>query len=175
MNPIFDPDEMNLVQAPRDWSAQKVLNHDGIFYLKDIVTTLDLDAAKLKRKVREMRAAGRNPWREMGVRKIWNHWVVRMTVFAPYYRKHLVSKVRRLEPSWDGNALLTQKGLFHLADVCKLIPFSAHQLRYQAKRRAHSRREIGVFKDAEVKGYLVDMEIFAGWILVVWRETEGMR
>lgn len=175
MKPIFDPDEMNLVPAPRDWPVERILNNEGIFYLKDILRPLDLDVAKVKRKVRELQRQGLNPWLEMGVRKIWNHWVVRMTVFAPYYRQHLVSKVRRLEPDWDGNALLTQKGLFHLADVCKLIPFSAHQLRYQAKRHADARHTIGVFKDPELKGYLVDMAVFSEWILVVWRETEGMR
>lgn len=173
MKPIFDRDEMNLVHNPRDWNAGKILAHDGIFYLKDIVRPLDLDAAKVKRRVHEMRRLGQNPWTVMGVRKIWNHWVVRMSVFAPYYRQHLISKVRRLEPSWDGNKLLTEKGLFHLADVCKLIPFSAHQLRYQAKRRSDARNEIGVFKDEELNSYLVDMEVFARWILIVWRETEG--
>ncbi|QTD52382.1 hypothetical protein [Sulfidibacter corallicola] len=159
---------MSLVQSPKGWSREEVLNYDGIFFLKDIVKILGLDAAKVKRKAREIADSGGSPWERMGARKLWNHWVVRMRIFAPFYREHLVSKVKRPESEWDGNRLLHQRGLFYLTDVCKRIPFSAHQLRYQAKRRENPRREIGVFKDRELNTYLVDMEIFAPWINHIW-------
>ncbi len=105
----------------------------------------------------------------MGVKKIWNHWVVRMSVFANYYRANLVSKVDRINPNWDGNYLLKQKGLFLLSEVSKLIPFTTHQLRYQAKKNPNAREEIGIWKDPDLRAFVVDMERFAPWIRSIWK------
>ena len=165
---IFAADEMNLVEVKSIWSPEELLGKEGIFFLKDIIKVLDLDPAKVKKKAREIREQQKDPWEVMGARKIWNHWIIRMVIFAPYYRQHLISRVRSLKKDWDGNALLRQKGIFFLTEVCRLIPFSAHQIRYQAKRNPNAKIEIGVWKDGELNAFLVDMELFAPWINRLW-------
>ncbi len=167
---IFQNDEMELLSVNSRWTPEELFAQQGIFFLKDVVKILPVDPVKVKKKANEIRACRRNPWEVMGARKVWNHWIVRMKVFAPFYQEHLVSKVRSLEQDWDGNTLLQQKGLFYLTDVCKLIPFSTHQLRYQAKRTPNARREIGIYKDEEIKSFLIDMETFSKWITGLWNE-----
>ena len=161
---IFEEDEMNLREVDKTWSKEDLLSKHDLFFLKDVVKILDLDPAKVKKKAKEYE----DPWKDMGVRKMWTHWIVRMKVFAPFYRKHLVSKVQSPRPEWDGNTLLKQKGTYYLTDVCKLIPFSTHQLRYQAKKNPRAKEEYGVWKDPKLKGFLVDMEIFGPWINSLW-------
>ena len=104
----------------------------------------------------------------MGTRLIGNHWIIRITVFALFYRKYLVSRIRNISSEWDGNKLLEQEGLFFLTDVCKLIPFSTHQLRYQAKRNPRSREEYGIWKDEELNAFIVDMDRFVPFVKSLW-------
>jgi hypothetical protein len=66
---------------------------------------------------------------------------------------------------------LNQDGLFLLTDVCRLIPFSTHQLRYQAKRNRNAREEYGIWKDADLNAFVVDMTIFSAWINELWGKT----
>lgn len=167
MGDIFEPDEQTLNKVDRNWSVDQLLAQEGLFFLKDVVSLLDIDPTLVKRKVRELRDQGFNPWEEAGIRKVWNHWVVRMSVFRHYYRRHLVCKYKKLNPMWDGNLLLQQEGRFLLADVVKLIPFTSHQIRYQAKLHENSREAIGVYKDDS--HYVVEMRTFAAWIKSVWR------
>ncbi len=161
---IFEEDEMTLREVDAGWDREDLLSRKELFFLKDVVKALDLDPAKVKKKAKEFK----DPWRDMGVRKMWTHWIVRMKVFGPFYRKHLVSKIRTPDKSWDGNTLLKQKGTFFLTEVCKYIPFSTHQLRYQAKKNPNAREEYGVWKDPKMKGFLVDMETFGPWINSLW-------
>ncbi|CAM2009503.1 hypothetical protein [Acanthopleuribacter pedis] len=172
MTDLFHKDELELKMVEKTWSVESLLNQDGIFYLKDIVEKLELDTVKIKRLARQMREDGKDPWVLAGIRKVWSHWIVRMKVFAPFYRENLLRRYEKVDPSWDGNTLLKQHGVFYLADVCQLIPFSAHQLRYQAKKMTNSREKIGVFKDPDTKGYAVDMVVFSAWIKTVWQDTE---
>ena len=165
---IFEDDEMSLMAVNSRWSPEELFSQVGIFFLKDVVKILPLDPVKVKKKAKELEAKDLSPWLIMGARKVWNHWIVRMTVFGPYYKKHLVSRVRSVESEWDGNDLLEQKGLFFLTEVCRIIPFSTHQLRYQAKRNPHAQKEYGIWKDLELNAFLVDMERFAPWIRSLW-------
>ncbi len=165
---IFEADEMQLKEVDPNWSPEYLLAQESIFFLKDVVKVLQIDSIKVKKKARELNQKHKSPWERMGVRKIWNHWIVRMKVFGPFYRKHLVSRVKNIQEDWDGNDLLKQKGLFFLTDVCKLIPFSTYQLRYQAKKNPAAKKEYGVWKDKELNAYVVDMELFAPWIFSLW-------
>lgn len=165
---IFEQDEMLLAEVQKDWDAEELLSQQSIFYLKDIVDQLQLDPLKVKRRANELNKAGFNAWEEMGVRKMWTHWIVRMTIFAPYYRQHFQPRVNLIDPSWDGNTLLKQKGTFLLTAVCKLIPFSAHQLRYRAKTNPHAKTDYGIWKDKEMNAFVVDMEIFSNWVKTLW-------
>ncbi len=168
--PVFAEDERTLARVDPHSSAEQLLAREGVFFLKDIAKILEIDPVKFKRRATEIEARGQSTWRVMGARKIWNHWIVRMKAFAPYYRKHFSSRVRRIPAEWDGNTLLEQQGVFYLADVCRFIPFSTNQLRYQAKQNPNARHELGVWKDSEIGAYLVDMKRFAPWIRRLWAE-----
>ncbi len=165
---IWQEDEMEMMSVNSRWTPEELFAQEGVFFLKDVVKILPVDPVKIKKQTRAIRAGGQDPWETMGARKVWNHWIVRMKVFAPFYQENLVSKVRVLEPEWDGNTLLRQKGLFYLTDVCKLIPFSAHQLYHQAKRNPDAKQKIGIYKDEEVQSFVVDMEPFAKWMTELW-------
>jgi hypothetical protein len=165
---IFEEDEMTLSEVKPEWQPEILLSQKSIFYLKDILDILYLDPVKVKRKANEIKRKGESPWESMGVRKMWTHWIVRMSVFAPYYKKHLKSKVKPINPDWDGNTLLKQKGLFLLTSVCKLIPFSAHQLRYRAKTNPNASKEYGIWKEDDLNAFVVDMEIFSRWVKGLW-------
>ena len=165
---VFENDEMKLMTMEEDWDAETLLAKEGIFFLKDIVKILNLDTVKVKKHAQELEKKGKNTWEVMGMRKIWNHWIVRMTVFGPYYRKHLISKVKQIPENMDGNDLLKQKGWYYLTDVCDHIPFSAHQIRYQANKTSDSREKFGVWKDTDLNSFVVDMELFSTWIKSLW-------
>ena len=165
---IFAKDEMELRSVDQDWSREELLGQSGIFFVKDVVRILGIDSAKVKRHVKDLEAKQEVPWDVMGVRKIWNHWIVRMTVFAPYYRRHLIPKVNQIDENWDGNTLLQQKGTYFLTDVCKCIPFTTHQLRYQAKRNPNAKKDYGIWKDRKMNVFLVEMERFAPWVNKLW-------
>ena len=170
---VFDDDEMGLRGIESHWTAEDLLNQDGIFFLKDVVKVLGIHSLKVKKHAYKLIETGQEPYRIMGVRKVWTHWIVRMTTFAPYYRENIVSRLSAVDPSWTGNQLLMQKGIFQLNDVCKKLPFSAHQLRYQAKANPNSREEFGTWKDKELNLFLVDMEPFAKWITKLWDRRDG--
>ena len=167
---VFAQDEMNLRAVNSLWRPEDLLGEEGVFFLKDVVKILDLDPTKIKRKAKELVANGQSTWDIMGARKIWNHWILRMTVFAPYYRKNLISRVQAIPKNMNGNILLEQKGVFFLTDVSKHIPFSTHQLRYQAKRNPRSKEEFGIWKDEELNAFVVDMERFGPWIRSLWEK-----
>ena len=166
---IFAPDEMKLKAVRSQWSAEELLAQEGVFFLKDIVSKIELNSEHVKKAAREIAASGRCPYQVMGARKVWNHWTVRMKVFGDYYKAHLMPMVRQVEAGWNGNQLLTQKGTFLLADVCRLLPFTSHQLRYQAKKHPDSRKAYGIWKDGDIGSFVVDMEVFAEWIKSLWK------
>jgi len=167
---VFAEDEAALARVDPEWTADQLLGREGVFFLKDVAKTLEIDPVKFKRRAREIRERGSSTWRVMGARKIWNHWIVRMKVFAPYYRRHFIPKVRRVPKDWTGNRLLQAEGVFYLAEVCRYIPFSTHQLRHQAKQNPKAREEYGVWKDVELGVFLVDMARFAPWIRELWSD-----
>ena len=156
----------------KSWTAEEMLLKEGIFFLKDVVKILDIDPAKVKKKAKEVEKRGQSAWKIMGARKIWNHWILRMKVFSSFYQKNLVPKIRSVQEEWDGNTLLQQKGTFFLTEVCTLIPFSTHQLRYQAKQNPNAANEYGIWKDEELNAFVVDMDRFAPWINKLWLGDE---
>ncbi len=164
-NRIFADDEQ-LCEVSARWSAADLLGQPGLFFLKDICPLLGLSTPGVVAHAKTLTAKGQDPYEIMGVRKLWNHWYVRMRVFAPYYQAHLRSNIRTIRRDMDTNVLLAQKGLFLLSQVCKCIPFSAHQLRHQARKLPAS--ECGIFRDHET--YLVEMEIFGPWLSRLWQE-----
>ena len=169
MDIIFKPDELRLVTIRNlnEWDTEKLLGSEGIFYLKDVVQITGTKRDVFMRHIKAFQAKDES-WEVMGVRKIWNHWAVRMTVFAPYYREHISTSIKTISKDWDGNRLLKEKGQFFLTDVCDHLPFSQHQIRYQAKRNPNAREEYGVWKDEDLNRFVVEMEIFGPWIRSLW-------
>ena len=165
---VFDVDEQSLRKVDPNWNAKELLDKEAVFFLKDVVKILDLDPVKVKKRAKRIEDKGKNPWVVMGARRVWTHWIVRMKVFGPYYNKYLTRKVLPVNPEWDGNMMLQQKGTFLLTDVCKRLPFTSHQIRYQAKKSRDSRRDYGMWKEKELNAFVVDMEKFAPWIKRLW-------
>lgn len=167
---VFDKDEMSLKGIDPNVSSDELLTMDGVYYLKDIAKALDLSPADLKRRAHNFEDKGFDPWDQMGVRKTWSHWIVRMTKFSPYFRKFMLPRLNAVDPKWDSNEMLSKKGIFYLSEVCEKLPITPHHIKYQVRRNKHPREEYGVWKDPEYKTYLVDMEIFSKWIAKIWRE-----
>ena len=82
----FDDDEQDRSGVDSNWTREDLLKQEGIFFLKDIVSLLDLNPAEVKRKARELEGRGKSAWEAMGIRKIWSCWIVRMRVFAPFVK-----------------------------------------------------------------------------------------
>ena len=165
---VFESDEMKLAGVEPNWSEEDFLDQEGIFYLKDVANKLEIPSSEIKKRALAMERSGKSAWLIMGVRKTWTHWIVRMTVFSKYFESMAPSRIRRVDPNWDSNFLLAQKGRFFLSDVCEKLPFTADQIRYQARHNAKSKQDFGVWKEQRHKSYLVDMEVFSKWIRRVW-------
>ena len=165
---IFQPDELVLNEFDKTWAPKDILAKKEIFFLKDVTRVLKLDINKIKKKAKELQTKGKSSWDIMGTRKVWAHWIVRMKVFAPYYKKHLIPKVQKVESAWDGNTLLNQKGRYLLTDVCRKLPFTSHQIRYQANKSKNAKSEFGLWKDKDLNAFVVDMPKFAPWIKRLW-------
>lgn len=162
---IFAEDE-HLCNISAQWSADELLGYPALFFLKDVCPLLGLTTPGVVVHAKALAAKGLNPYTAMGVRKLWNHWYVRMKVFAPYYRTHFQSPIRTIKRGMDANALLAQKGVFLLSQVCRCIPFSSNQLRHQARKLPVE--ECGIFRKQET--YLVQMEVFGPWLSRLWQE-----
>ena len=170
---VFEQDVMEMIKVKSHWKPEDLLAREGLFLLKDIVKVLELEPFRVKKEALRLEEQGLSAWDVMGARKVWNHWVVRMKVFGPYYRGNLMPRIRKIPTGLDGNSLLREKGLFYLSDVCRLIPFTTHQIRYQAKRNPNAKGELGVWKDEEANAFVVDMESFAPWIQQLWKRDFG--
>lgn len=168
MNKIFQDDELSQKKVNNNWSKEELLDQDGIFFLKDVVKKLHLDPVHVAKEAERLAEMGESPWEIMGIRKIWNHWSIRMRVFAPYYREHLKPKYEPIPKKIDANKLLQKKGTFLLSQVCQHIPFTTYQIRYQVKKDPQGREKFGVWKDEDEKRYVVDMEIFSKWLKTLW-------
>ena len=167
--PIFKNDEFAILSPSENMSKKALLRQVGIFYLKDIVDHLGIDSAKIKHEYQKLQKQKIDPWEAMGARKIWSHWLIRMSTFAPYFQQHLEPRIQRIEGPIGANRVLNLEGLFYLTDVCRYLPFSASQLRYQAKTNPNSRQQWGTWKDEELRAYIVDMKLFSQWIKALWK------
>lgn len=168
MTHVFDKDERKRIKVNTNWSADTLLQQEGMIPLKDALKILPIKKDEVIRAYRDMEKSGEDAYKALGVRKLWHTWIIRMTVFAPFYRANLAPKYQKVDPSWDTETLLRQTGTFLLSDVFHLTPFTAHQLRHQCQLLKNARQEMGVYKDPNLKRYLVDMPIFQRWLSKLW-------
>ncbi len=128
---------------------------------------LNIFRPRLMSHVTKVEGEGKKPWDELGLRKTWAHWQVRMTVFAHFYQEQLRVPYLDIPESWDGNTLVNQhEGVFLLTEVCRLLPFTVHQIRYQSIKNPS---KMGVAKNRILGKYLVDIAIFGPWVKKKWR------
>jgi len=168
---IFNLDEMELRDVDPQWGRDELLMQKGIFFLKDLDTPLNISRKLLFRKREELVADEQDPWLVMGLRKIWGHWQVRMKIFAPFYRQHLVLPYAKVPEGWDANSVAQQtEGIYLLHEICRLIPFTTQQLRYKVRALPDSKRTMGVWRDPTTKVYLVDLATFGPWLKATWKE-----
>lgn len=161
---IFEDDEMKFGKVRPEWSAEELLNQKCIFYLKDICGPLEIKAETVKKRAVEFEQNGVDIWEELGLRRLWTHWIVRMHTFKSFYQTHLQSRVRTVQPEWDLKTLLNANGVFLLTEVCRLVPITPNQMRYRARTVPEAQSTIGVWKDEDLKVYLVDMPVFGAWL-----------
>ncbi len=164
----FPNHEMSLIPVNSCWTPEQLLAQEGVFFLKDVVPLLKFEPIKVKQRARQIQRKNLSPWQVIGVKKIWNHWIVRMGVFGTFYRKTLAPRIQPIPEKVDVNLLLRQKGVFALNEVCRHIPFSSHQILYQVEHNPNAIWECGVWKDPESEQYVVDMEPFSVWINHFW-------
>ena len=165
MSNIFEPDELNKVSPKGDWTLEKILSTKGIFHFKNITKILGLTNTRLNHEYNVILKNGTDPYREMGVKKVWNKWVIRMLVFAPYYKDHLKKAFDPVPKGWDANTVVRQKlGVYRLIDICNLLPLTYSQVRRQARKMTDPKTEIGIWKDTDEKVMLVDLTIFSPWL-----------
>ncbi len=170
--PLFEEDELALRKPDPGVEPEALLSQDGVFFFKDVAPILGISNQEFRRQAQALTRQGQDTWAVMGARKVWSHWMVRMKVFAEYYRARLAPLWRRVPDDWDGNRLMAAKGVFLMCDVVRKIPFSPNQIRYKAKTLPDARRIMGVWKDPRAGAYLVDMAVFAPWVAQLWRRPE---
>lgn len=156
----FEADESRMMKPHPSWDKPSLLSQKGIFYLKDLLEPLGLEMRFLKRMLQ-----GSDLYQKMGVGKLWTKYIVRMTVFAPWYQDYtpLPSvRVEQVPTGWDAKMLIHKgKGIYSLVQVCRLLPLSPRQLRYRVNTR---QEDIGVWFDKGMAMYLVNMAVFRLWI-----------
>lgn len=164
MEPFFEDDEQINQAVDPNWSIETLLAQPGIFYFKDVAEILKLSSRSMQREAKKLEDGGQDPYLVMGLRKVWSHWMIRMTQFAPYYRSHLQARFAKLPEDCDLSWLLGRKETYRLSDVCLILPVQAHRLKYQAQSLPDSRGTMGVYRDAALRIYLVEMAVFSVWI-----------
>ncbi len=163
-NPFMDDKDSHLENQEQRWSPEAMLRQSGIFYLEEVVKTLDIDSGKLKGLVQDWIAADKDIWRLMGIRKMWGQWIVRMSVFAPFYQRILAPRARPIPLHWDAETLLRQNGWFFLNEVCARLSYSLHKLQVHIRKLDYPRETIGLWKDPERMSPIVDMSLFGPWM-----------
>ena len=149
------------------WSIPTLLAKTGPFPLEEVAGLLELTTATIKFEASQL-----DDSYQMGIARLWNsgRWIVQMELFAPYYLEHLKHRIRRVPERWDANDLLSKKGRYFLADVCRKIPFKP----YHIKRQIKINGDIGVWKDSTTDNYVVDMSQFGPWLKQVWLSPEPL-
>jgi len=169
---IFDENELLIKRVNPAWTLDQLLEQSGLFYFKDMHALLNISRQRPTQISRNLHEQNLNPWTTCGLRKVWTHWLVKMPLFAPYYNTLKIRHIKRVDTSWDGNFLITQQGVFLLAQVCKKIPFSTHQIRYRARKNPNAREEYGIWKEDD--HFFVQMELFGPWIRSLWSQYEKL-
>jgi len=162
------------IRSPEpSWDRETLLRQQGIFFLRDILNILDLEEIHIATIVRGQEKAGRDPWSTVGVRRIWNTWHVQMPAFALYYKRHIQPPYAQVPGEWDANAVIAAAGVYRLADICCLIPYTEHQIKAAIRSFDDPRNESGVWFEHAADVWLVDLEQFGPWLEQAWKKLKG--
>jgi hypothetical protein len=166
---IFQLDEIEFRHVDPEWDRETLLAQDGIFYLKDLIEPLNLSRVRLYKAAETLHASGQDPWMVMGLRTVWTFWLIRMKTFSKYYGPHVRRPFKKVPETWNANDLANQtEGVYLLTEVCKLIPFTVHQIHFQAKKHPQARQKLGVWRDETLGVYLVNLVAFSPWLRTTW-------
>ena len=167
---VFGDDERTLIQHPTGETAEELFAQEGVMYLKDVCRALKASIPEIKWLSGTINDNGGDSWTQIGVRKAWTHWIVRISVFREWFHRPDTIIVHTVDRSWSTATLLSQTGYFSLREVCTKIPFNHQEVRSQAQQNPNTRIEYGVWKDEDMGRYLVKMEVFSEWLRKVWHE-----
>ncbi|MDJ0836400.1 MAG: hypothetical protein QNK37_07755, partial [Acidobacteriota bacterium] len=149
-------------RVKNNWTRSDLLQQESIFWLRDIAELLSIDSVVIKKAVQVLQNQGKDAWDTIGVRKVFGKWLIRMKTFAPYYRKRFdQSHIRNVDPNWNANDLLGQKGQFFMTEICKLLSLSEYSLRYRVKKVESPKETFGIWKDEVTSRFIVDMVVFS--------------
>ena len=160
---IFEADETCFQTVAADWDAATLLAAGGLFFLKDIVGPLGLSGQLVIKRARQIDEHGQSARRIMGLFKVWNHWVVKMSRFAPYYRTYLAAGRGGPLPE---NELAPV--VMPLTRVSELLGIRPHKIRYRVRSEPGGRLVHGVWKDPITGRLLVDLVVFRRWAVRFW-------
>ncbi len=158
--PLFEPDECFLAEVDPNWTIEELFGRKAVFKLKDVPSFLTLPKSQIIKLAHLIQKQGGSSWLEMGTGCFWRTWMVRMSRFGPYYEN---LRIKKVNPNWDGNQILSRKGTFLLSEVARKLPFTVNQITYRYKTNPAARQEMGVSRNGW--RYVVDMEVFSRWIV----------
>ena len=168
---IFDVDEMELHKPQPGDTPEKIFKKGGIYFLKDVAPLYGMTSSSIVNKIlTAFKKDKTDMWNEAGLRKTFQHWQVRITVFHTYFQSYLALPYQTIPPKIkDGNQLLALEGTFRLVDVCEYIPFDPAQLRSRANScDGDSKVAMGIY---QLNGnWVVDMEPFKEYITALWNQ-----
>ena len=153
-----DLKELSLDDIPESWGALEILNYEGLAHLKQIAQRLRFQEDEAIKKARALERAGCLMWENLGIRKVWNFWVVNMPLFKKFYFRYFFP-YQQVQDKWKPRELFFQDGLFFLDHVCdKLPPQKAALI-----PRGIGQRESGISEDEQMKCMVIDLERFRTW------------
>lgn len=157
------PSEEDSLPVPKPFQSKAAVP------LEPFARQVQIPTAKLKYQEWQCREQGI----DSGIVREDGQWWVRPRIFYENVLKTQPHpQIRVPEYNWDGNQLLREQGLFFLRDVCRLLPFSPNQLRYQCQKHQNPRESIGIFIYRPLQSYLVDMPKFSAWIIELWQNPK---
>ena len=163
MKGIFEVDEHRLIKVNPKWRKEAILRKKGVFLLKDIADILKIDSALVKKLHKHFAKLGKDPYTEIGVKKVLSNWYIRMKIFGPFFKNH-IEKVAISALSFSKEELLSKKSFFYIPEVCAILSIKTSIVMYQAITLGKA-KDMGVVKNPCYfdNRYILDMRQFSLW------------
>ena len=150
--------DLTVSEIPQAWSALDILNHQGLVSLNDIAERMRFQPEAITEKARKLQNAGCPMWESLGIRKVWNLWVVNMSLFKSFYLRYFFP-YQRIHEHWNHQRIFMENGVFLLDHVCAALP--PQKVTMILKASIHP--ESGISEDHQMKCKVIDMKRFRNW------------